>query len=160
MRFDKLMKKALVLGGITAFVMLFTGLAGAAMVPVERYSMYMIDFDDFDDFSNPLTYVRTLQTWQGNAGNTALAYTFGGIPSDVNNFTWYGDAAGNVEVSNLSLSPDLGLVSADITAVTGLSGGTWMEYNSGSLLSLGVSNGLYTLGGSFSPRGVCSPSEP
>src|SRR5690606_37043784 len=101
------------------------------MVPVERYSLYMIDFDDFNDFSSPLTYVRTLQTWQGNAGNTALAYTFGGIPSDVNNFTWYGDAAGNVEVSSMSLSPALGLVSADITAVTGLTGGTWMEYNSG-----------------------------
>lgn len=160
MRFYELIRKAVILGGMGLFVMLSLGHASAAMVPVERFSVYSIDFASLNDFTNAFTNVTTFQTWQGNAGNVALAYTFKGIPSDAADFVWKGDALGNVAVSNKRYSLGLGLISADITASNGLKGQTLLSYNSQSLLSPGVSNGLYTLEGTFNPKGGVSTGNP
>lgn len=147
-------KLVAILVGITVVLGLFTAPTDAALTRIERFNDYKTVFDNPFNFANAVGTYGIRQTWHPDSIGDMVNHTFN-LAAGYYNMSWTGDA--NIGVSNVLATP--ASVSADITALTGLNGQTYLvaDVNASNNfpLKVGSAGGFYFLEIFFSSaRGV------
>lgn len=152
--FKRPFKMAAILVGVVVAWGLLSGPTDAALTRIERFNDYKTVFDNPLNFANAVGTYGIRQTWQPDSAGESVNNTFN-LATGYYNMSWTGDS--NIGVSNIVATPSA--VSADITALTGLIGQTFLvadiHASDAFPLKIGQSGGFYFLEEFFSSaRGV------